>query len=135
MLANWEKIEKIIANLIGGKRTPGSGNGHIKGDIVQGDWMIECKSTIKDKISLCQDWFQTLEKYIGSKEVLLVVSIQEKIVVFEPDSHLSLCKDLGKPWKTQTLKKTEAKDGMIQGDQWIWRCHEDGYKFLKEISK
>lgn len=133
-LKNWERVEKIVANLIGGKRTPGSGNGHIKGDIVRDDIMIECKTTINDKIQLQRDWFEELEKYISKKEVFLVAQFGTKIIVFEPYELSTKCR----PWKTITmdeeaLTKYEIHDNIFPGLDWYWTIYPDGLQFLKEL--
>ena len=135
MIKNWERVEKIVANLIGGKRTPGSGNGHVKGDIVSGQYMIECKTTIKDAIQVQCDWFQELETYIGKKEVLLVVGFKDRIVAFEPLEKNPNCR----AWRTWTLDEdrleVHAEHGNVfQGYEWYWTLHPNGIEFLKEIA-
>jgi len=42
----WERQEKRLANLLGGTRNAGSGNGWVrKADVRNIDWLIEAKTT------------------------------------------------------------------------------------------
>jgi Holliday junction resolvase len=50
------KSEQKVAKRIGGRQTPASGAAGLKGDISLGNFMIECKSTTHDSISLQREW-------------------------------------------------------------------------------
>lgn len=50
--------EKSVAKKLGGSLTPASGAGQSKGDIQLGDFMLECKSTKTDTLSIRRDWLQ-----------------------------------------------------------------------------
>jgi Holliday junction resolvase len=78
-MANWEKLEQRIANITGGKITPGSGNKQIKGDVIVNNYMIECKYTEKDNISIKHEWFRKLEKFRTSKDLCLVIGLGPEI--------------------------------------------------------
>lgn len=114
MTKNWEEAERTVQLLTGGKRTPGSGSGRIKGDVrVQGAdgswWMIEVKSTVGNTIRLQRSWLSTLEKHRhGFNLALVLVSAQYTTVyVFEHGSRkdgwsmdsksLEITEDSGKP--------------------------------------
>jgi hypothetical protein len=69
----WEICEKTVRNLTGGRRTPGSGNKSIKGDVIVPGYTIEVKSTIKQEINLEYNWLVKLEKEYPKTTPLLVV--------------------------------------------------------------
>jgi len=56
-MKNWERAEAKIARGIGGKRSPGSGNGSIEGDVKNKILCVECKETSKEFMVLHINWF------------------------------------------------------------------------------
>lgn len=59
------KQEEYIANLLEGKTTANSGAAHFScGDVIVGDWLIECKTTIKPKesFSIKKEWIEKNER-------------------------------------------------------------------------
>lgn len=50
--SSGRKAEKKLAKRIGGKQTPASGAAGAKGDVEQGPFLIENKSTTKDRFSI-----------------------------------------------------------------------------------
>lgn len=75
---DWKTAEDIVKNLTGGKKTPGSGNKNIKGDvrIKMSLGIVEVKQTSKDYIDLQNKWFTSLEKFASTSEIVLVVFFQ-----------------------------------------------------------
>jgi hypothetical protein len=59
-MRNWEKAERKISLRIKGRRTPGSGNGIRKGDILTDKYCIEVKETSKPGMTIHMDWFTKL---------------------------------------------------------------------------
>lgn len=68
MIKNWERTEKNIARKTDGKRTPGSGNSYMKGDISTTNLLIECKETSQDKMIIQIDWFANIFKQSRDRE-------------------------------------------------------------------
>jgi Holliday junction resolvase len=57
-----KKQEREVAKKLGGCRTPGSGNGDIKGDVrVKGFVRIECKTTGKRSFAVTMDMIEKIE--------------------------------------------------------------------------
>ena len=57
--------ERQVAKSLGGKKTPNSGaTPFSKGDVVAGDWLIECKTSITDKSSMAikEAWLTKLNE-------------------------------------------------------------------------
>ena len=50
------RSEKDLARKMGGKQTPASGASGMKGDIHLESFMIECKSTSTDTLSIKREW-------------------------------------------------------------------------------
>lgn len=76
--------EKAVAKKLGGTLTPASGAGSSKGDIQLESFMLECKSTTNDSISLKREW-------------LLKVLREAQIVGKTPALTLTFTDDTGKP--------------------------------------
>lgn len=56
------KMEREIAKALGGRVTPGSGNGSVKGDIrIKGVARIECKCTKNKSFSVTLDMIEKIE--------------------------------------------------------------------------
>lgn len=49
---DWEQAELLVARLVNGKITPGSGNGRLKGDIRTDSLILEVKQTSKSYYTL-----------------------------------------------------------------------------------
>ena len=64
--------EKAVAKAIGGRQTSNSGaTAYDKGDVTDQDWLIECKTCMKDQKSftLQKEWFdKNLEESIYMKK-------------------------------------------------------------------
>jgi hypothetical protein len=56
----WEAFEEYTANIIGGKRTGGSGNGNLKGDIRSPELLVECKETSQPYMTVTMGWFDKI---------------------------------------------------------------------------
>lgn len=93
------KSEQKVAKRIGGKTTPASGAGGLKGDISLGSLMIECKSTTHDSISLQREW-------------LLKVSREALASGKTPALHLAFTGDDG---------KTKEKGAWVCIPEWLFQ--------------
>lgn len=72
----WKRYEKRVAELVGGRRVPGSGCGYRKGDVWLDDWMLECKLTTKPTYNLTVHTLdklaqQSLEVGLGAALIIL----------------------------------------------------------------
>ena len=59
------KQEQYIAKLLNGRCTSNSGAAHLTaGDIIAGDWLIECKTSMKPKesFSIKKEWIEKNER-------------------------------------------------------------------------
>lgn len=69
----WEECENYVRKITGGRRTPGSGNKNIKGDIILPGFTFEVKSTIHQEINIEFNWLVKLEKEYPKTQPILVV--------------------------------------------------------------
>ena len=56
-MRNWERAEVKVPKKIGGKRSPGSGNGYWEGDIRNSTFLIEMKETGRKFMTISIPWF------------------------------------------------------------------------------
>jgi len=61
------KAERQAARRLGGKLSPGSGNGGVKGDYTVDQFKIENKATIHESLSIKRDWLLKIKQ--ESKEI------------------------------------------------------------------
>jgi hypothetical protein len=52
----WEKAEKKVARKIGGRVSPGSGNGYLEGDVKNDSLLVEMKETSRPYMTFHIDW-------------------------------------------------------------------------------
>lgn len=73
--AKSDRQERRLAKEFGGRVTPGSGSGSIKGDVTTGEEMIEAKTTTKRQFTLKLETLQKLEyeaRAVGKRPVLIL---------------------------------------------------------------
>ena len=129
-MKDWEKAEQIICSLTGGKRTPGSGNKGIKGDVrIRGvSSLIECKQTAGDTMTLQYAWIKELEGFSTKFDVVLVIFFGLRGYVYwhvgpgEP----------GDPWVTRTLHE-EDLPRRFTTNRSAWEL--DDLESLRELKK
>lgn len=70
-----KRQEKELAKKLGGSRTPGSGNGDVKGDVrVRGFVRVECKTTGKRSFAVTMDMIDKIEAAaLSSGEIPVLV--------------------------------------------------------------
>jgi len=85
----WKKLERTVANDIEGRVVKGSGSQlHAKGDVRSDVWLVECKSSVKDKVQVDFGWIAGIinhAKEIGHDWALAVgpnVKYTEEYFVF-----------------------------------------------------
>lgn len=65
--APWKNQEKRAAKAISGRNTRGSGCGRDKGDAKSDLFLVECKSTQKESLSIKRAWLEKITREAGSK--------------------------------------------------------------------
>ena len=76
---SWHKQEKRIATELGGRLTPASGAGPIKGDVQTDDYIIEAKTTTKKSYAVTTTTLKKLEQqsHLQSKKPALFIQFEE----------------------------------------------------------
>lgn len=76
-MKEWKDFEKKLARRTNGRRTPGSGNKYIKGDVLTDRYMIEAKQRTSDFYELSISDLEKLsfEAEAARKEPLFAVSL------------------------------------------------------------
>jgi hypothetical protein len=85
-MKDWEDAEERVAALIKGKRTPGSGNHYIKGDVRAPGKLVEVKQTAAQSFTIKSVWFDELIKESKKLEVAFVVFFELAGHVYYLDS-------------------------------------------------
>jgi len=78
-MKTWERAERKIAVGVRGRRTPGSGNGNIKGDVITREWCIEVKETSRQPMIFHFNWLRkaALEASRMRRKPALVVELHD----------------------------------------------------------
>lgn len=131
MEADWIAAERIVARMTGGRRTPGSGNQGIRGDItIRGsDVLIEVKQTSLDYLTLQYEWLEELEFFSTKREVLLVIFFELRGYVYyyagKPSENI-------KPWSTKRLYEDKLPEVILcLSSMWALTSLE----FLRELKR
>jgi Holliday junction resolvase len=136
----WEKAEQKVAQKTGGKRSPGSGNGRIKGDVNSKRLCIEVKETSKKYMTFHTDWLAKILEEANRQYKIPVLAIE-----FGNGHQVFLSNKLQSwPLKENTielrdrvtikLRPTDLKEGMhLHADSGYWQIL-DSYE-LSELSK
>jgi hypothetical protein len=73
---NWEKAEIGIARAINGKRTPGSGNGFLEGDISTKNMLVEVKETSRPFLTFRLSWLKKIIEEANRAKKIPVFGIE-----------------------------------------------------------
>lgn len=91
---DWYKWEEEVANALGVKPVPGSGNQDWqKGDVVNSDWFFDCKQTDKESYSVKKSLFDKYKSLaaLEDREFGLALNIAgEKLAVIPFETFLEL---------------------------------------------
>ena len=123
----WEKCEDFVRKTTGGRRTPGSGNKSIKGDVIVPGYTLEVKSTINQEINLEFNWLVKLEKEYPKTDPLLIVFFGDG------DYYIWLLsnkKKLVTPWITKKITPDNIPE-MLEGPEFLWELQDKD--ILKEL--
>lgn len=106
-MSKWKQLEEMICRGTQGKRTPGSGNGRLKGDIIAVDlegliWGIEAKDSQQNSFTLAMEWFEELVRDCGEQyELALVIRWGKVSRVYVYDSVPGVLPD---GWRTRCVR-------------------------------
>ena len=120
MKKNWEIAEDIVAKFVSGKRTPGSGNKGIRGDVRTSNFkLVEVKQTDTSVLTIQYEWLIELEGYELTNDVCLAIFFGLTGYVYYPIG--------GKPEEVQWSTKDLRKDNLpkyIYTKKQIWELDE-----------
>ena len=127
-MKNWEKCEKIVSEMSGGKLTPGSGNKKIKGDVILrgSGWTIEVKSTEKDWMNIQAKWFEKLEKLSNQFDLALVVFFDLRGYVYYMEGQ-----DNANQWSTMKVVEESLPEKIVSNSGKVWVL--DSLSSLREL--
>lgn len=118
-MKDWETAQYMVAQQVGGKITPGSGNGRQKGDVINDEWMFEVKQTDKKQMTVKRTWFNKIIKQAKDKNPCFVIFFElrgypyilesSSIAFSEPD------------WSTCNLKEDDLPQYIISHKTQIWK--------------
>jgi hypothetical protein len=118
---DWEVAQRKVALLIGGKVTPGSGNGHQKGDVVREDTMVEVKQTSKKSLSVRKFWLLKLLREAKKAKTSTVIFA----VFFELRGYAYVLQTVAghtydTDWKSVSLKEDNLPEKIYSGPHHQW---------------
>lgn len=129
MKKSWESLEELIAKNIRGKRTPGSGNGRVKGDIIATDlegleWGIEAKDTEQTTLVLQYKWFTELERDCKNRDGLaLIIRYGRDIKVYTGTECREDCK-FPTVWRTKNISSMEDFPPTVYTKYYRWTTQD-----------
>lgn len=107
-MKDWELAQLEVAKAVGGKVTPGSGNGKQKGDVQTDSIIIEVKHTSRTTLTIQRRWLTKLiREWRNDKSKLyavLVVFFQLRGYVYM----LDVCAGVSENYDWKALAATEA---------------------------
>ena len=113
---DWEKAEAIVAKAIGGRRTPGSGNQYILGDVRAPGKVVEVKQTKNPAITIDSDWLDELLALSKRDEVALAIFFELRCHVYFYETDV----DEEDIWRTKLVKENEMPETIVYKDT-LWR--------------
>lgn len=127
-MKDWEKAERIVQRATGGRRTPGSGNKGLQGDLIADNHYIEVKQTSKGSMSLNISWFETCEKNFHKKDydgAILAIFFKLKGYCYFLD-HTRSEDEPFKKWTSKKVMEDELPDTILTKKYvWIKRPFQD----------
>jgi hypothetical protein len=139
-MKTWENAERKLSRKIGGRRSPGSGNGYWEGDIRNPTILVEMKETSKEYMTLQTIWFPKIVDEAIRNRRLPVLGIEfgdgtQIYFVREKDVDVGINKIhtwIGKSTVRLRPGNLEEEDIVIT-DYGKWRII--GISVLKDLSK
>lgn len=129
MMEAWEAAEITVERLTGGRRTPGSGNGPIKGDVRTANWIFEVKQTSQPQMTFESDWLRQLllHKTRKSLAICLFFGYTGFVYYYSRDNGGE-----GTGWATRTLTSDNLPETIVY-DGTVWEL--DSIESLRRICK
>lgn len=124
---DWKKAERAVELLTEGQRTPGSGNGRIKGDVRvrDGDWCIEVKSTQRPSMVVHRTWLTTLEKLRCKSDLVLVLVTPHWTCAYMFSNEADGVHRSEHTWKTRTVQHADGQtdpNTLYASEYGVWRA-------------
>lgn len=119
---DWAKAEAIVKSLTKGQATPGSGSGHLKGDVVN-QWgaepfVIEVKQTRASHLNVQQAWLYRLRKHglrTGAASTIIAVFFGLRGYTYWLAGDTT-----PNPWSSLKIKEDCLPPAIIDTDGFIW---------------
>lgn len=120
-MTDWEQAQLITARNIGGRITPGSGNGRQKGDVVREGMMLEVKQTSKQSLSIRKFWLLKLlreARLAKAPNVIFAVFFELRGYAYVLETVAGHAQDT--TWKSIALKENELPEKLYSGPHHQW---------------
>lgn len=124
-MRNWERHERRVSYLLGGKRTKGSGSGTRKGDVWTSEWVVECKSTTKHVFRLARTVLEVLRREADRVQRGAVLVLEFPTAVWALVLEERVPVQAG--WKSRTVRCDRLQEGETidtDGCRWRWMPFE-----------
>jgi Holliday junction resolvase len=105
-MKDWEKAEEIVAKSLGGRRTPGSGNKGLRGDVRKPGYLVEVKQTSKDVLTIKAEWLDELLMLSNKSEVAIAIFFDLHGYVYFLDSKVTN----SEVWSTKAFRENTLPD-------------------------
>lgn len=128
-MEDYEKAEKMLAKITGGKTTPGSGNKRQKGDVVvhHKNYYLEAKQTSQPYMTIQAEWLSKLVREAKGRECILVIFFGLRGYPFYHDAYTKV---EAKPWKSLRVYENELPE-LLTHETGNWEL--DTYESLRDL--
>lgn len=121
-MTDWELAQVHLANRVGGKVSPGSGNGRIKGDVVT-DWgVFEVKQTNQEVLTISKRWFNKIKKEAGDKDPYIVFYFDLRPYLYVLEKGIKHSENTS--WKTRSVKEDNLPLYLYTAENERWQLTE-----------
>jgi len=128
----WKQVEIRLQKITGGKLTPASGAGVIKGDVrfyfkgpsgIPCELVVEAKSTQKEKLNFQRNWLVILDQMSSPTQIVcLYLYVNNKICIYlVEESNLSEDYD---DWVSKSFSFEELPE-TIKTREHLWKKHPE----------
>lgn len=120
-MTDWERAQDILAKAVGGKVTPGSGNGRLKGDVVKDNLIFEVKQTSKLSMSVRRFWLnKLLNESKRRKDAIFVIFFELRGYAY---CHTT-CSEVDVAlytWETKSINESDLPNCLYSSakDRWV----------------
>lgn len=117
-MVDWEQAQLILAKAVGGKVTPGSGNGNLKGDVVKPGLIFEVKQTSKKILTIRNFWLRKLLREAKRNQAVFVIFFELRGYAYVHEAVTGHGQDYD--WVTKGLKENELPEMLYSGGHHQW---------------